>query len=81
MHLKQTGIHDEDCHYMVSLLSIADTYDCEAALGRFVLTSLEAGNRISIKQCRDFFAPVSTEMPQLTHQQHDLSSYDALLRN
>jgi hypothetical protein len=81
MHLKQTGIHDEDCHYMVSLLSIADTYDCEAALGRFVLTSLEAGNRVSIKQCRDFFAPVSTKMPQLTHQQHDLSSYDALLRN
>jgi len=80
-HLKQTGIHDEDCHYMVSLLSIADTYDCEEALGRFVLTSLEAGNRVSIRQCREFFAPVSTEMPQLTHQQHDLSSYNALLRN
>ncbi len=66
---------------MVSLLSIADTYDCEEALGRFVLTSLEAGNRVSIRQCREFFAPVSTEMPKLTQLQHDLSSYNSLLRN
>ena len=80
-HLKQTGIHDNDCHYMVSLLSIADTYDCEEALGRFVLASLEAGSRVSIQACRDFFAPMSVDIPQYTSQQHDLSTYNILLGN
>lgn len=80
-HLKQTGIHDDDCRYMVSLLSIADTYDCEEALGRFALASLEAGSRVSIKVCRDFFAPMSVDMPQYTSQQHDLSTYNVLLEN
>jgi hypothetical protein len=80
-HLKQTGIHDDECHYMVSLLSIADTYDCEESLGRYVLTSLEAGKRASIEQCRDIFASISIEIPQNMTQQHKLTSYDALLRS
>ena len=79
--LKTKGINDEDCHYMVSLLSLADTYDCEAALGRFVLDSLETGQRASIKTCREQFASNDVDMPLYASQQHDLSTYDTLLGN
>jgi hypothetical protein len=64
---------------MVDLLVLADNYDCEQALGRYILTSLEEGNKISIKQCRELFGPDKIEVPLLVSQQHSLSSYDCLI--
>jgi len=80
-HLKQSGICDEACHYMVNLLAMADTYECEHALGRFVLNSLETGQRASIQHCRELFAPEPIDIPTIMAQQHDLSTYNELLRN
>jgi hypothetical protein len=64
---------------MVDLLVLADNYDCEPALGRYVLTALEGGNKVSIKQCRELFSPDKIEIPLLISQQHSLSSYDCLI--
>ncbi|MBL4882804.1 MAG: IS21 family transposase [Oleispira sp.] len=77
--LTLNSLSDTDCRYMVDLLVLADNYDCESALGRYVLTALEEGSRISIKQCRELFGPDNIEIPLLVSQQHSLSSYDCLI--
>jgi len=77
--LTQHGLSESDCRYMVDLLVLADNYDCEQALGRYLLTALEAGNKLSIKQCRELFGPDKIEIPLPVSQQHSLSSYDCLI--
>jgi len=77
--LTHNGLSDLDCRYMVDLLVLADNYDCEHALGRTVLSALEAGNKLSIKHCRELFGSDKIEIPHLVSQQHSLSSYDCLI--
>ncbi len=73
------GLSDADCRYMVDLLLLADNYQCESALGRYVLNALDANLKPSIKQCRELFGPSHIEMPSIISQQHTLSSYDCLM--
>jgi len=77
--LTQSALSDSDCKYMVDLLVLADNYACEQALGRYVLSALEKGNRVTIKQCRELFGPENIEVPWLVSQQHSLTSYDCLI--
>jgi len=77
--LTLNGLSDLDCRYMVDLLVLADNYDCEQALGRYVLTALEGKNKVSIKQCRELFGCDNIEIPLLVSQQHSLSGYDCLI--
>jgi len=77
--LTQNVLSDSDCKYMVDLLVLADNYACEQALGRYVLSALEQGNQVSIKQCREVFGPDTIEVPWLVSQQHSLTSYDCLI--
>ena len=77
--LTQDGVNDTDCRYMVDLLLLAHNYDCEQALGRYVLNAIEAGQRVSINQCRSLFGPAQIVIPDIISQQHTLSSYDSLL--
>lgn len=77
--LIKDGLSDTDCRYMVDLLMLAANYDCEQALGRHVLTALKAGNRVSVKECRELFGPDKIEIPMVISQQHSLNSYDCLM--
>jgi Mu transposase, C-terminal domain len=77
--LTLNGLSDVDCKYMVDLLVLADNYDCEQTLGRYVLTALEGNNKVSIKQCRELFGCDNIEIPLLVSQQHSLSGYDCLI--
>jgi len=77
--LTQDVVTDIDCRYMVDLLVLADNYNCEQALGRYVLTAYDDGQRVSIKQCRERFCPTSIEIPTIISHQHNLSDYDCLM--
>jgi hypothetical protein len=77
--LTRDGVTDADCHYMVDLLVIAANYDCEAALGRFVLSAFAAGKAVTIDECRRVFRPDPLFIPMINSQQHSVSSYDVLL--
>lgn len=74
-----SGVTDQDCHYMVGLLLLAHNYNCEKALGRYVLSADELGKRVSINHCRKRFGPDRIEIPVVVSQQHVISSYDSLL--
>ena len=77
--LTQESVNDVDCRYMVDLLLLANNYDCESALGRYVLSAFESGQRVSIKQCRKLFGPDKIEVPNIISQQHNISDYDCLV--
>ena len=77
--LTQNCLSDADCQYMVDLLLLADNYNCEQALGRYVLTALEEGKKVTTKQCRELFGPGTIAIPLLETQQHSLASYDCLI--
>ena len=64
---------------MVGLLLLADNYNCEATLGRYVLKALISGNRASIETCRYLFGPDKIEVPNIVSQQHSVQSYDVLI--
>ena len=77
--LTTDGLNDADCRYMVDLLVLADNYDCEAELGRYVLNRCESKQRPSIKQCREYVRTDSVELPMIASLQHSLTSYDCLV--
>jgi len=77
--LTKPGVTDEDCRYLVDLLVLADNYNCEKALGRYVLNALESGKKATIQTCRERFGSDDIEVPAILCQQHQLSSYDNLM--
>ncbi len=67
------------CKFMVGLLHLAATQDCEQALGEAVLQILSRQRQPSLSQLQQQFgAVVTTEPPDLLVSQHQLSSYDAI---
>jgi hypothetical protein len=72
-------VSDKDCRYMVELLLLAHNYNCEHALGRYVLKNHEQGKFISIDMCRKLFAPSTLVIPNIVSHQHQISDYDILL--
>jgi hypothetical protein len=77
--LTKEYVSDNDCRYMVDLLLLAHNYDCEYALGRYVLAAFESGNQVSIDQCRAFFGAEKIKVPTIITQQHSIKSYDSLM--
>ncbi len=67
------------CKLIVKLLALACRYDCQDALGRYVLNRMENGQNISIEQCQQRFGFPIKSIPNLQAQQHPLSEYDQLL--
>ncbi len=67
------------CRYIVRLLHLAATQECEAALGRYVLAAIEQDQLPSELQCRQRFAPEAVVIPLIAGRQHALADYDQLL--
>jgi transposase InsO family protein len=72
--------HDA-CRYIVRLLHLSASQDCEAALGRYVLRGIEAGKLPSELQCGKRFGDVAEVIPLIKSNQHPLADYDQLLEN
>lgn len=77
--LTREYVSDHDSRYMVDLLLLAHNYDCEHALGRYVLSAFESGSPVTIDQCRAFFGTQKIDVPNIVAQQHMINSYDSLM--
>ena len=75
---EQLAPHDA-CRYIVRLLHLAATYDCEQRLGRYVLEQLEGGELPSNLHCSKRFGDDAKVVPIITAKQHSLDDYDQLL--
>ena len=65
--------------YIVRLLHLAASQQCESALGRYVLNHIDQGELPNELQCRQRFGVESTVIPLITGKQHNLGDYDQLL--
>lgn len=68
------------CGYIVRLLHLAATADCEAVLGRYVLSQIERGELPTDIQCQQRFRADNKVVPLIAGKQHALSDYDQLLK-
>ena len=75
---EQLAAH-EACRYIVRLLYLAATEDCEAALGRYVLGAIARGELPSERQCQRRFTRETAVIPLIPSRQHALADYDQLL--
>lgn len=67
------------CRYIVRLLHLAATENCEGPLGRYVLRHIDQGKLPSESQLQERFGEVTRVIPLITSQQHALGGYDQLL--
>lgn len=78
-HVDQTLPPHKACRYIVRLLHLAASRQCESALGRFVLNQIEKGELPSEWQCQQRFGVEARVVPLITGKQHALGEYDQLL--
>ena len=78
-HVDQQLEPHKACRYIVRLLHLAATEQCQDALGRYVLKQIANGRLPSELQCRRRFTGEATVIPLISGKQHDLDSYDQLL--
>jgi hypothetical protein len=66
---------------MVGILKIAADYECEEALGAFVLNMLHKGTIPCLGALQKRYQPsaAQSEMPEVNVTQHPLRSYNQLL--
>ena len=68
------------CRYIVRLLHLAATEDCEGPLGRYVLRLIDEGQLPGEDQCRERFGQVPQVIPLIPRRQHAMGGYDQLLK-
>nr|WP_208022274.1 IS21 family transposase [Aestuariicella hydrocarbonica] len=78
-HIDETLPPHKACRYIVRLLHLAATEQCESALGRYVLKHIDRGELPSELQCRKHFSGDATVVPLIVTKQHALGDYDQLL--
>lgn len=67
------------CKYIVSVLHLAASENCEAELGRFVCQGIDRRQLPSLDNCRQRFAHSPSHYPVTQTQQHNLKDYDACI--
>lgn len=70
------------CRYFVRTLWLAAQHDCEEALGRYILQSIQQQGCLPSEEiCHSRFVPSYGVYPQIESMQHDLADYDQLIEN
>jgi hypothetical protein len=68
------------CKFMVGLLHLAATKNCEQTLGEAVINMLSQQRQLSLVQLQQQFDAVTAKPPALSVSQHQLASYDILVQ-
>lgn len=69
------------CKFMVGLLYLAATENCETALAKMVIDKIHSGNALSLVALQAQFKKATTiqSPPVITVEQHALVHYDLLI--
>jgi len=78
-HVNQHLSAKAACKFIVGLLHLAATYECEGVLANTVLDAIAQGKSLSLPRLKQRYCQDDTSLPDVRVQQHDLSSYDRLL--
>ena len=69
----------QSCKFIVGLLYLAATEDCEQLLAEEVISHIEKGLPLSLTKLQDQFKQGKNEPPQIDVNQHTLNCYDQLV--
>jgi len=64
------------CKYIVSVLSLAASEDCESELGRYICQGITKQQLPSLDHCREHFSHVPAQYPVTQPYQQSLADYD-----
>lgn len=78
-HVNHTMEAKTACRFIVGLLHLAATQDCETALAEKVLQLIKDGQLLSLAQLQSMFKQPATFPPQLTVTQHMIAHYNQLI--
>ncbi len=78
-HVNETMEPKAACQFIVGLLHLAATVDCEQALAQTVLTKINKNKTLSLSQLQTQFKPASQLLPDISIQQHALAQYNQLI--
>jgi len=67
------------CKYIVSVLFLAASEDCESALGRFICQGIAQQQLPSLARCREHFSHVPDQYPVTQTLQNNLNDYDDII--
>lgn len=67
------------CKFIVGILHLAATQDCEQSLGQYVMDTHSKEKAVSLTQLQEKFGPEKAVVPQISISQHALRSYDTLV--
>jgi hypothetical protein len=67
------------CRFIVGLLHLAATQDCEKALAKVVLERIAQTQPLSLAPLESRFRPTTTQVPDIAVEQHSLQHYNDLL--
>lgn len=78
-HVNETMEPKAACRFIVGLLHLAATVNCEQALAQTVLTRISGNKTLSLSQLQAQFKPESQSPPDVVIQQHPLDQYNQLI--
>ncbi len=72
---------NDACKFMVGLLHLAATQDCQNELAEEVIALLKSNRKLKLSELQDRFTKNKLEIPVCSVSQHSLSSYNSFIPN
>jgi hypothetical protein len=79
-HVNQALDAKEACKFIVGLLHLAETENCEDLLGKKIITDIEHRKLLSLSQYQIKFRTNNPPLPKIQVSQHLLGSYDLAIQ-
>jgi hypothetical protein len=77
-NVSKTMTKNAACKYIVKLLYIADKYNCERDLSRYLIKNISKLDQISIATIESRYKSEAQALPAFEVHQHSLASYDLI---
>jgi len=78
-HVDNTMPQKNACKFIVGLLYLAATHDCEEELANKVINSINDNKVLSLTKLQDHYKSSAPPLPELSIIQHSLSDYNQLI--
>jgi len=80
-YVNRTMKDPDACKFIVGLLYIAATYNCQDELSAEVIALIKDAKQLQLREMQDRFIPKKSVVPELTVSQHSLNRYNDNIPN
>lgn len=80
-HVDRTMNDKDACRFIVGLLQLAATRNCEAELSQAVIALIENGQQLKLSELQDRFNKLNSAVPVIHTPQHPIAIYNQFIPN